>query len=429
MFSFVKRSVRVKMLGCFAVILCITCVLGLFAMDRLSRVNDVANEIRTSWLPFTGALGEVGTTMTRFRQLEAATMMSEGDERQSEVGILDTSKADAIKALARYDALVSPGRERELADEIKQQWGAYLAQSEKLRTLIAANDERNASELYRGTMRNIYRKLYSALLTGIHHNLEQGIAAAERGAKIGDEAQLWIVLSMALAALLGLAISYYLFRTIAQPIVSMTDVMSKLATGDNDVAVPARNRTDEIGAMAGSIQVFKDAAIAKLRLESEAETVRRTGEEERREAELARERIAQEQAEVVAAIGGGLEALSRGDLSASLDERFPADYEGLRTNFNGALTELRRLISGIVANTGIIRSGTGEIAQAADDLSRRTEQQAASLEETAAALEQITATVRRTAEGAKQAGDVVSKARTDAAQSSTGGARHGVRDE
>ena len=50
-------------------------------------------------------------------------------------------------------------------------------------------------------------------------------------------------------------------------------------------------------------------------------------------------------------------------------------------------------------------------------MSRRTEHNAATLEETAAALDEITATVKRTAEGAKQADQVVRNARADAEQS------------
>jgi methyl-accepting chemotaxis protein len=66
-----------------------------------------------------------------------------------------------------------------------------------------------------------------------------------------------------------------------------------------------------------------------------------------------------------------------------------------------------------------MQSGAGEISSAADDLSRRTEQQAATLEETAAALDEITVTVRKTAEGAKQARDVVSRTRENAEHSGT----------
>ena len=35
MLSFINRSVRFRMLGGFAVMLCITCGVGLFAIDRL----------------------------------------------------------------------------------------------------------------------------------------------------------------------------------------------------------------------------------------------------------------------------------------------------------------------------------------------------------------------------------------------------------
>jgi methyl-accepting chemotaxis protein len=74
-------------------------------------------------------------------------------------------------------------------------------------------------------------------------------------------------------------------------------------------------------------------------------------------------------------------------------------------------------MTAIDSNTQAVRSGAEEITQASDDLARRTEQQAASLEQTAAALDQITATVRKTAEGAKEARQVVSAAKTDAEHS------------
>src|SRR3546814_8624887 len=41
----------------------------------------------------------------------------------------------------------------------------------------------------------------------------------------------------------------------------MTGAMRKLADGDQSAEVPARDRRDEIGLMAGAVQVFKDNMI------------------------------------------------------------------------------------------------------------------------------------------------------------------------
>ncbi len=419
MLSLKNSSVRSKMLGSFALMFCLTSGLGLFSIDRLILVNNAADRIRTDVLPSTVALGELGTTMTRYRQLQASVMMVSAADRDAETQLLDEDRALVEKALARYQLTISPGAEVELAATINQQWAAYLSQSEKLASLTAANRSQDEAALYLGQMRETYKLLYKAVFDDMQLTLADGTTAANESVAAGAQGRTLIIGGMVLAALLCLAICYFLFRTVVQPVVLLTATMRRLANGDNAVDVPAVGRKDEIGAMAASVQVFKDSAIAKLLLEEEAQASRFRVEDQRRQTEAARQQVAHAQAEVFAAIGSGLESLSQGDLSTSLQSPFPEEYENIRANFNRATAELRQLIIGIVVNTGAIRSGTGELAQAADDLSQRTEQQAASLEQTAAALEEITATVRRTAEGAKQAGEVVSKARADAAQSET----------
>ena len=47
--------------------------------------------------------------------------------------------------------------------------------------------------------------------------------------------------------------------------------MTRLAAGGLDVEVPARTRRDEIGAMAGALQVFKDNALSARELVMERE--------------------------------------------------------------------------------------------------------------------------------------------------------------
>ncbi len=221
------------------------------------------------------------------------------------------------------------------------------------------------------------------------------------------------VVSTLLAGLMAWLIS----RAIARPVGAMTEAMQALAQGDHAVTVPALGRGDEIGAMAGALNVFKEAAIEKQRLEADALASGRLTEAERARTAAHLAEAAGQQAHVVDLLGSGLSRLSGGDLAHRIEESFPAEYERLRADFNGAMAKLQEVMRGVAASASAIRSGTGEISAASDDLSRRTEQQAASLEETAAALDEITATVRRTAEGAKHARAVVGGARTGAERS------------
>ena len=58
----------------------------------------------------------------------------------------------------------------------------------------------------------------------------------------------------------------------------MVTAMLSLAGGDRSVDVPGTERNDEIGDMAGAVQVFKDNAIEQDRLTKEAEAEQATRE-------------------------------------------------------------------------------------------------------------------------------------------------------
>ena len=176
-------------------------------------------------------------------------------------------------------------------------------------------------------------------------------------------------------------------------------------------------RRDEVGAMARSVQVFRDAAKEKERLEEAAAATAHLVEAERERGEAAREAAAASQALVVESVADGLERLSKGDLLYRLNVNFAPEYEKLRMDFNQAMETLEKTIQGISANTQGVRAGAGEITRSSDDLARRTERQAASLEETAAALDEINVTVGKTAQGANEARDVVNTAKSDAERS------------
>ena len=212
-------------------------------------------------------------------------------------------------------------------------------------------------------------------------------------------------------------IGFVLNRIIARPVMGMTAAMTRLAAGDHAAPVPCVGRPDEIGEMADAVQVFKDGAVAKVRLEGESAEQRRRADADRLTTEEQRAAAARDQAVVVEGVAEGLSRLAGGDLVHRLEQPFAPEYEVLRSDFNKAMEILLDAMKAVVNNAQSIHGASGEISGAADDLSRRTEHQAASLEETAAALDQITATVRRTAESAIHARDVVTSARGEAERS------------
>ncbi len=78
---------------------------------------------------------------------------------------------------------------------------------------------------------------------------------------------MWLQFLIAgLGAAAGIMIATLIGRGIARPIVGMTDVMTRLAAGNHDIEVPGRDATNEIGAMARAVEVFKENAAENDRM-------------------------------------------------------------------------------------------------------------------------------------------------------------------
>ncbi|WP_083213804.1 MULTISPECIES: methyl-accepting chemotaxis protein [unclassified Ensifer] len=228
-----------------------------------------------------------------------------------------------------------------------------------------------------------------------------------------------IALAAIVAAIAVIAATVFLVgRTISRPIVATTRSMTRLAEGDVTSSIPYSGRKDEIGEMAGAVEIFRQAAIANRRLEAEAAENRVRAEAER--IRLQEEAEAAAQARLVQAtsgLAGGLKRLAAGDLAFQLTEPFAPDFEQLRHDLNSAVAQLGDALAAVADSSRSIDGGSREISESADDLSRRTEQQAAALEQTAAALDEITANVTNSTKRAEEARHVATEANASAAKS------------
>ncbi|KZS49523.1 MULTISPECIES: methyl-accepting chemotaxis protein [Rhizobium] len=220
-----------------------------------------------------------------------------------------------------------------------------------------------------------------------------------------------------LASLAAAVLAWLMSRTIVRPVVGMTAAMDRLAGGQNDIEVPAVERGDEIGRMAQSVLVFKQAAIEKLRLAGETDRMRDDAERQRRANDEQKAREEGELRHAIDALAGGLAELANGDMAGRIQTPFAAQYDSLRNDFNQAVEKLQAALQSVGRNASAINAGAGEIRSAADDLAHRTEQQAAAVEETAAALEEVTTTVRDSAKRAEDVGNLVERTRLGAEKS------------
>ncbi|MBB3944110.1 methyl-accepting chemotaxis protein [Rhizobium skierniewicense] len=258
----------------------------------------------------------------------------------------------------------------------------------------------------------------ASLVVSTSQSVTNGIV--EIAGKIASESELqgsqgtsWMWGAGSFSLLLAIAIALFMVRSVARPMVQVAQAMARLAKGEPDAHLKLAKTDNEIGEMIGALQVFQDNDRARIHAEAEAGRERQQAESLRLEREAERVTEAQAMEHAFRQISGGLDALSKGDLTArigAVDSR----YERIRDHFNSAVSALEDAIGAVIVSVGTIQSGLSEISSASNDLARRTEQQAASLEETVAALGDVASGINSTADGADHAQKTVALAKTNA---------------
>lgn len=320
---------------------------------------------------------------------------------------------------------LAPGLNAKLQDDVLVKGDAYWAvlQDTFLLAIISGDD---------GASLKAAAELLAAFHThdeAVNELVAQASAfleTAESDARAEDEAFSAFTLVASVASVLLFLAGLYLFRKRAVvPLTDMKNYMRMLADGDYSYEVPHANRKDEIGEMAQSVEVFRNAALERKRLREEMERDSQLSEEQR----IKREQIRAEEAAnlkvVVDTLGAGLNRLAECNIRMTIDEPFAENFEMLRTDFNNSIATFQATLEQVLDKTAHINDNSQAMREAADNLSRRTEQQAAALEETAAALEEVTATVRASVERTSETRDLVHEAK-NCATISTGVVRGAV---
>ncbi|MCM2292932.1 methyl-accepting chemotaxis protein [Allorhizobium sp. BGMRC 0089] len=216
-----------------------------------------------------------------------------------------------------------------------------------------------------------------------------------------------------------IAFSVYVARLLSGAIRRISARMGQLATGDKQNAIPYLERSDEIGQIAQSVEVFRLAAIRNDELEAEAASNRQQAEQERAEVQRRAEAEAEKRLnEATGSLASGLRRMAAGDLLCEIHENFAPQFEALRQDFNSSVAQLRNALLLVGQAASSVNAGSGEISHASNDLARRTETQAASLEQTAAALEEITSNVQAATRRTGEAKNLVHEAHQKAEHSS-----------
>ncbi len=414
-----RPSIRTGLIAAIGSLAVVSGVIATGAVMSMKSMDQRFELLASTAMSGISMSKDIDLAAVRLREAYGQHLLAADKPAKAEVEKTIAAINDKLTAtLKAYADLLGEGGDKAALAELDKQLTAYNKMGKTLLFYSTQGKDQNARQ-YLGSMSSIGNTL--SRITG--DIVANGQKAAEKSGAEARAATTQMILIAELlagfAALVALAAGAFVVRGIALPIGRITKSMRDLAAGDTASTIPFAGRGDEIGAMAGAVEVFRQAAITNKELEREAEEARKRAEAERLEAERQAEANAAERLRIATSgLASALDRLAHGDLGFQIEEAFAPDFEQLRHDFNKSVRQLSETLAEISNAVGAVESGSHEIASGANDLSRRTEQQAASLEETAAALDEITVNVSNSARRTEEARTIAGRANQSALTSS-----------
>jgi methyl-accepting chemotaxis protein len=405
-----KYSIRTKIIAVVAFLLVAMTGMGLLAVRNMRAINANTVDISTSWMPSVRVLGDLRAGVITYRNVIREHMLSETlEEKLAMEKTLATVIESNNKIRATYEPMITSPEERAMYDQWSRLWDKYRKGTQEVMALsrgAAGKMPTEAHDLNTTTVNKIGLEADAVLKKDIDLNNAGGDKAAQEAADNYAFAFMMLATILGMAVIAGIAVSYYLVRDVSTGIASIVIPMQALGKGDLSAVVPHQGEKTEIGAMADTLQVFKQELIAKkaadeaAALDAEAKI-----ERGRRVDGITRnfENVIGEIVQTVSSASTQLEA-SAGTLSATAKQ-------------SQTLTSTVALASGEAsANVQSVASATEELSSSVTEIGRQVQESARMATDAVGQARVTNDRVSQLSKAAGRIGDVVELINTIAGQ-------------
>jgi len=203
-------------------------------------------------------------------------------------------------------------------------------------------------------------------------------AAANQTEQVVERIEVAITVAILIGAVslvLGLLLSFLITRSVTHPLKAITTAMEILAGGDLEVAIPFIESSNELGAMARAVRVFKDNALKIEKMTQQQEQAKQTASIEQKRAPHA------------------------------MADAFEASVMGVVKTVASSATEMQSAAQSMSSAAEQTRAQATSVASAATQASTNVETVAAAAEELSASIAEISGNVTESARISSEAAD------------------------
>ncbi|KPQ11522.1 MAG: methyl-accepting chemotaxis protein [Saliniramus fredricksonii] len=215
------------------------------------------------------------------------------------------------------------------------------------------------------------------------------------------------IFATVIGLVIGAVFAFILSRSIVNPVAGLTAAMKRVSSGDLATEIPARDRTDEVGAMAMALAVFRDALQRNQEMEAEAEAREARAEADKKAA------LAQLADEFEQKVGGLVRQLSSSSAELEATAR-SLSSTAEETNMQSA--SVASAAEQTAANVQAVATATEQLAASSQEIGSQVAQAAT---RSAAAVDQARETnglVTELSDSAQKIGEVIAMIRAIAEQ-------------
>lgn len=357
-----RWSLKSTLIALFGSVMLVTAGQGAISMMELSSIRHRVNEVAANWLPSVVSVNEMSaaTSQMRLRQYRIVTTSLDREKLVFNLGLYNKAAAELSAARKRYESLISSAEERAFYTQFAALWLRYEQGSQHLIGLMEQGRPQEAmAELVGPTLLQLYTEATDMLVRDVALNRDGAQRDADAAVSNADAASFVAIVCVLLASLLAVGAMIFGVLRISRPITRITSMMGALASGNVDEPVPYGQRSDEIGAMAGAVQVFKDNLIRTRALEVETALARASAEEQRK---------------------AGMRGMA---------DEFEAAISGIIGTVTSAATELQATAQSMSGTATETASQSITVASAAEEAAVNVQTVAAAAEELGASVQEI----------------------------------------
>ncbi len=396
-----KLSIKQVLIGTILTLMLFGVAQGGNGILRLMTLRDDIVAIAQTRLPASNLISQIYAETQSYRLNLYRFVVTSTDDAaydRNEQALIKGRQA-LVDLQARYAPLISGPEERTAFDRFVAKWSEYLEGQKSVTGAMAAGDQASALATLTGPeMTATNAQATGALKSIVAMNAEAALASAERSSASAGGGILvaGVMTALALAAAIG-AIVFSLLG-VARPIARMTAAMERLARHDLAVPVPGIGRRDEIGAMAGAVQVFKESMQRARALEEETALARASAEEQRRVG------MRQMADAFEAAVGGivGRVSTSANELQATAEVMTATARETAAQS-----TTVAAAAEQASSNVGTVAAAAEELGASVQEIGRQVDGSARLARAAVAEAGQTADQVRTLTEATARIGDVV----------------------